>query len=472
MNRISFNNYIYISPKSVLYNYNPDNKYHKKLLEKTGDRPIVIVNYNPYDEKSVLKYSSNNYGVYLMQQRNKLTGVPITVLPIQNITISKRGNNYILRGNPDKELLSKIKEIKYKLPNNKTIKTLKRRIPTQYDFVTDDFGWVIQSASDIEGLSDYLPEIEKKRFKLIKNVKDNVVNILNDSLLFTNIRNGESISPADLLFTVKDFYNNPSLLEIKSKEIAPDFKDIVKETKKVDESSVRLLYNIVFNMIDSGNEISKSNFINEFIRLYSIFKQRYPQLSEIKIVIFIIELYMKDDLLIIKNEYKNRLEKSKKIVNSETAIQRQSKKKEKIEEETKEEKVEKEESESSEEESESSEDESESSEDESDESEEESDESEEESEDEAEKEENSKVKSEENTNKQKDNIKVKSEENIKQKENKSNDVMTMTLTRIKNIFDDVILDDSIITNILNTGIGERSAILVLSAFIIQTPTTV
>jgi hypothetical protein len=454
MNRISFNNYIYISPKSALYNYNPDNKYHKKLLEKTGDRPIVVVTYNPCDEISVLKYSSNNYGVYLMQQRYKLTGAAITDLAttIPNITISKKGDNYILRGNPDKELLSKIKELKYKLPNNKTIKTLKRRIVSKHDFVIDSFGWVIQSESDIEGLCDYLPDIEKNRLKLTKTMKQIIIKLVNDALLFTNIRNGESISPADLLFTVKDFYNNPSLLEIKSKDIAPDFKNIVKETnKKVDESSVRLLYNIVFNMIDSDS-CNDPNLIDEFIRLYGIFKQRYPQLSEIKIVIFIIELYMKDKLKDIKNEYKNRIEKSKKIVSSEKAIEA-----EKVIEVNEEKNIiESEESSDSSSSSSSSE----SSEDSSSESEE------------SERKEYTESDKDEPVSETKTVVEKIPE--IKTVEVKTVIPETETkidsnekVERIKNIFDDIILDTSTIENVLNTGIGERSAILVLSAFKFQ-----
>jgi hypothetical protein len=297
----------YIFPDDPLYDFNPDNSYHKKLLEKTGDDILVINNYDDIE-----KHSGNRYGEYLMKMRgDDKSSIP----KIPNITIEKTERGYIVRGNPEPGLLEAIKKTRYKLPNGKIIKCIRRKLPK-------GDGWIIQEnciESVLELIKESLPEEVLERSEAREDLKKLAMDFLEDSRRFTDIRDGGTLKPVDILYAMKDMHNRADLLKTTREDIPEDFSSSVKSwgekhDYRITDGTVKMIYTVCCNSID-GNTVLDEEFIDKFIRLYSSLIKRYPNMKCSKLCIFILELIFKDpDVLTqIKMDYIEKKEKLGKV---------------------------------------------------------------------------------------------------------------------------------------------------------------
>lgn len=316
---------ISIFPNNPLYNYDPKNRYHKKLLEKTGDSVLIIKNYNDIE-----KYSGNNYGKELMKIREQLTGVKPKETRINNITVEKTERGYIVRGEPDEKLMETIENIKYKLPNGKTIKCIKRKLPK-------GDGWIIQETCASEEIIEFLKSYIPDNIKLRENARKELLNIakdyIDDAIMFAGIRESLTIKPVDVLYAVKDLDNRSDLIGSNNFKTVPDdfrfaiMKYIKEKRYNIDDASIKLLYGVSSNFMDSDYEITEEEFIDKFVRLYKDLEKRYPKLSRSKLCIFILDLIIRDNEILkkIKERYskvnEENEDKEEKEVNNENDIE-------------------------------------------------------------------------------------------------------------------------------------------------------
>jgi len=314
------------------------NQILKNRLLKTGDK--YIINKNTHD---CFGYEGNCLGNILLHLREEFGGKAFNKnysKKTNNMILEKYNDNFqVIRGDPDQNLASKIRDLgTFRAKNGKMIKG-KLNLN-----LNGGPGWLIPASKHDEAIQlifDTMPE--EKQIEIIGRewINKQLQKYLDTAIIFTKFRGKQEISSFDILFTVKDVYGEEEYLGLDTDNVADHFVQTIWEymnTKNftISDSAITLLWNFLSKMVSNmtvgietfsqmeqvihnhenkvlntsinclGNLTERESIvISSFIRLYNLMKKMHDK--EAKVSVCIIHIMLgKDHYEKIRQKYSKK----------------------------------------------------------------------------------------------------------------------------------------------------------------------
>lgn len=235
----------------IFYDVNYQKFIQNNLIknELINSGKVYIIDKDP----SSLGYEGNLLGNTLMRIRATLGGnTKYNIIKTNNLTIKKYGENkYVIRGDPDDEILYRIKNMKNITNPSKGV------IYSKLNFnLAGGPGWLVPKSQGKEAkqiVFDTLPDSEKISCRMKKWLKQKIRKILNIADKIAFLKGSASTSSDDIMFSIKLLgcgiflgkdYGIPE----------PDFINMVNSVngKEMSDVCYQILWNALGDMVKIG----------------------------------------------------------------------------------------------------------------------------------------------------------------------------------------------------------------------------